>query len=94
MNSYKIFETRNFQKEFEKLTNLQEQQLISKKLSSQAYPQLRTEPHYGNHIKKLRAYDPETWRYRLGNFRLFYTIDEKEKVVAITSLRLRKEAYR
>ena len=94
MSSYKIFETQNFQKEMEKLTSLREQQLITKKLLAQVYPQLKKEPHYGNHIKKLKGYEPEAWRYRIGNFRLFYSIDEKEKVVVVTSLRLRKEAYR
>ncbi len=94
MSAYKIFETQNFQKELVKFTSLREQQLITKKLSAQVYPQLKKEPHYGNHIKKLRAYDPESWRYRIGNFRLFYSIDEKAKVVVISSLRLRKEAYR
>jgi mRNA interferase RelE/StbE len=38
-------------------------------------------------------YKPETWRYRIGKYRLFYVIDENEKTVYILSIDLRKEAY-
>jgi mRNA interferase RelE/StbE len=36
---------------------------------------------------------PARWRYRIGKFRLFYIIDEKEKVVAMISIDDRKDAY-
>lgn len=58
------------------------------------YPELRHEPHFGPHIKKLIGYAPTTYRYRVGGFRLFYSIDEKTKVVVMTALRARKDAYR
>jgi len=57
------------------------------------YPQLKEEPHYGNNIKKLVGYKPEIWRYRIGKFRLFYVIDENEKIIYILSIDLRKDAY-
>ena len=36
----------------------------------------------------------EFYRYRLGDYRLFYTIDEEETVVIIADLRSRQTSYR
>lgn len=92
MPNYKIFETNEFQKKLDKLAN-QEKSFIKKKLLQYIYPQLKEEPHYGNNIKKLIGYKPETLRYRIGKFRLFYVIDETEKIIYILSIDFRKDAY-
>ena len=52
-----------------------------------------TEPHFGNNIKKLKNWKPETWRCRIGDFRLFYEIDNRELIVSITVIDNRKDAY-
>jgi len=90
--NYEIFETDEFLKKINKLAN-QKKSFIEKKLLKYIYPQLKEEPHYGNNIKKLVGYKPETWRYRIGKFRLFYVIDENEKIIYILSIDLRKDAY-
>ena len=92
MPDYKIFETNEFLKRLDKLAN-REESFIKKKLLQYIYPLLKEEPHYGNNIKKLVGYKPETWRYRIGKFRLFYVIDETEKIIYILSLDFRKDAY-
>ena len=92
MSNYQIFETNEFLKKIEKISN-RDQTFIESKLLQHIYPQLKEEPHYGNNIKKLIDYKPETWRYRIGKYRLFYIIDEREKTIFITSLDLRKDAY-
>lgn len=92
MSNYQIFETNEFLKKIENISN-QEKTFIGKKLLKQIYPQLREEPHYGNNIKKLVNYTPETWRYRIGKYRLFYVIDESDKIIYIISIDLRKDAY-
>ena len=92
MSNYQIFETDEFLKKIKKITN-RDQFFIERKLLQHIYPQLKEEPHYGNNIKKLMDYKPETWRYRIGKYRLFYVIDENEKTVYILSIDLRKEAY-
>lgn len=92
MPNYIIFETNEFLKKLDKLDN-QEESFIKKKLLQYIYPQLKEEPHYGNNIKKLVGYKPETWRYRIGKFRLFYVIDETEKIIYILSIDFRKDAY-
>ena len=56
-------------------------------------PKLRIQPYYGNNIKKLIDYKPETWRYRKGKYRVFYIINEEEKIISILSVELRKDAY-
>ena len=45
----------------------------------------------GQHLKikkKLKNYNPNTWRYRIGNYRLFYEIDEKEKLIIILTINI------
>lgn len=92
MSYYRIFETNEFQKRIGKISK-REKSFIEKKLSDYIYPQLKEEPHYGKNIKKLVGYKPETRRYRIGKYRLFYTIDEAEKIVYLLSIDLRKDAY-
>jgi len=67
---------------------------IQKKLRSFVYPQLREEPFFGNNIKKLRGYNPDTWRYRIGRFRMFYCVDQDDSVIYILTIDQRKDAYR
>ena len=92
MGNYKIFETNEFIKKIDKILK-NEKSFVEKKLHQYVYPQLRDEPHWGNNIKKLIDYNPETWRYRIGRYRLFYAIDEIEKIVYILSIDFRKDAY-
>ncbi|MEK6552630.1 MAG: type II toxin-antitoxin system RelE/ParE family toxin [Bacteroidota bacterium] len=92
MSNYQIFETDEFLKKINKISN-RDQTFIERKLLQHIYPQLKEEPHYGNNIKKLIDYKPETWRYRIGKYRLFYVIDEIEKTVYVLSIDLRKDAY-
>jgi mRNA interferase RelE/StbE len=50
-------------------------------------------PHFGNNIKKLRSYVPEMWRFRIGKFRVFYSINEDDKIVFIITVEFRKDSY-
>ncbi len=92
MNKYRVFETDNFKKQITNLDKHQAEQLYSK-IKNIIYPQLRHEPHYGPNIKKFKGYNPETWRYRIGNYRIFFEIDHTENVVAIIAFKSRKDAY-
>lgn len=93
MSDYRIFETDEFQKQLQKVTTSQ-REVIEKKLSGYVYPQLRTAPYYGPNIKKLRGYTPQTWRYRIGNYRVFYCVDENKRTVLILTIDDRKDAYK
>ena len=70
---YALFETEEFLRSIDKL-DVKDARFIRNKLETYVYPQLRQEPHFGLKIKKLRAYHPDTWRYRIGKYRVFYTI--------------------
>lgn len=58
------------------------------------YPMLRREPHFGPNIKRLKGEFSDFYRYRIGDYRLFYTIEETDVVVVVADLRSRQEAYR
>ncbi len=92
MGDYRIFETSEFLKKIEKISQ-RDKSFIQNNLTQYIYPQIKDEPHYGNNIKKLVNYNPETWRYRIGRFRLFYVIDESDKIIYLISIDLRKDAY-
>jgi len=66
---------------------------IQAKLTEYVYLQLRLQPHFGPNIKKLRTWKPDTWRYRIGPWRFFYEIDERQKIIFMTTLDQRKDAY-
>lgn len=93
MTNYRIFETNEFTRALTKLSDTNVS-FIQKKLASYVYPQIRKEPCFGKNIKKLRDYDPDTWRYRLGKFRMFYTVDHEERIIYILTIDFRKDAYR
>lgn len=90
---FRIFQTDEFLKQLSKLP-ANEAEFFEKKLREYVFPQLRVEPFYGKNIKKLRYYTPETWRYRIGKYRLFYTINPNEKIIYLLTMDLRKDAYR
>jgi len=90
---YQLFETRQFLSDLQRLDPSVRSQ-IEKKLRGYVYPQLRQEPHVGSNIRKLKEWSPETWRYRIGDWRFFYEIRDNEKRVTMTTLSHRREAYR
>ena len=91
-NNYRIFETQQFQKDLKQIA-LSGQSKVAQKLHNFVYPQLQKHPHFGSNIKKLKSFDPETWRYRIGSWRFFYEIDEKEKIVFMIGASHRSSAY-
>jgi mRNA interferase RelE/StbE len=92
LNNYRIFETEQFQKDLKQIA-LSGLRKVTQKLLEFVYPQLREHPHFGPNIKKLKGFDPETWRYRIGAWRFFYEIDEKEKIVYMLTASHRSRAY-
>ncbi len=92
MSQYKVFETDNFIRAMGKIKG-RNKTLIENKLKKSTYPQLKNEPYYGKNIKKLKNYKPETWRYRIGNYRAFYEINDIEKIVYMIGISTRQNAY-
>ena len=56
------------------------------KIENYVYPQLRNNPFIGPNIKKLKGKFEGIYRYRIGNFRLFYKIDGERIIVFILDI--------
>jgi mRNA interferase RelE/StbE len=93
LNNYRVFETDEFRSNLDRLDSDQKR-FVESKLKKYVYPQIKEQPYYGTNIKKLQGYAPETWRYRIGPFRLFYGIDEHKRIVSIVTIDYRKDAYK
>jgi len=88
---FRIFETDEFRKA---LARLGPPRFLRKKLDAYVYPQLRQGPYVGPIIRKLQGYTPATWRYRIGPYRIFYSLDEAERIAFVLTIDDRKDAYR
>ena len=89
---YRIFETRQFLRDLARLGVVAERRLEAK-LREHVYPILRENPHFGPNVKRLKSWDPPTWRYRIGDWRLFYEINEQQRIIFMTVADHRKQAY-
>lgn len=90
---FRIFETDQFIKDLERIDkNIRDR--IYKKIKRAIYLQIKSNPYYGKSIKKLRAFKPETWRYRLGDLRIFYEIDDREKIISMITIDSRGNLYK
>jgi len=54
---------------------------------------LENNPFFGPNIKRLRD-EEKRYRYRIGDYRVIYTIDKEDKRVVITLISPRSSAYR
>mgnify|MGYP001075421658 CR=1 FL=1 len=93
LSEFRVFETEEFLKRLQKLP-LSDRDFLRKKLDYFVYPQIRQEPFWGNNIKKLKGYTPDVWRYRIGSFRLFYTVNRNEQIISMLTVDDRKNVYR
>ena len=89
MFEFKIAETKTFAKVKQKISSK-----LYQKINDVVYPQLRSNPYFGANIKKLKGEFEGFYRYRMGNYRLFYLIDDKKIFVFVIDLKHRKEAYK
>jgi mRNA interferase RelE/StbE len=88
-----VFETDEFAKRLKKFSS-HDAAFLRKKLEASVYPQIKREPYFGRNVKKLRGYTPSTWRYRIGRFRMFYTVDREEQIVYVLTIHDRRDAYK
>ena len=68
--AYRLFETSVFLEDLETIDPSVRAKL-KEKLRDYVYPQIKDQPHFGPNIKKLRNWEPETWRFRTGTWRIF-----------------------
>lgn len=53
---------------------------------------LAIEPHPSNSLKLQGSAD--LWRMRVGDYRVLYSIDESKRLIDVSAIRHRKDAYR
>ena len=89
LNRFDIAETETFQRSISK----KEISKIYNKIKTYIYPLLRINPFFGKNIKKLKDEFKDVYRYRIGEYRLFYHVDEKQILIFIMDIMKRKDAY-
>jgi mRNA interferase RelE/StbE len=85
---FQIAQTKEFEKNIQTLDTK-----IYTKIKNIVYPQLKKNPFYGTNIKKLKGKYDGVYRYRLGNYRLFYVVDQDKVIVIVSTIDHRKNAY-
>ena len=90
MNKYKIAETETFSKKM----NSNKFKHLYNKIVMDVYPILRNNPYYGINIKKLKGDFKEIYRFRIGDYRLFYKTDENKSITFILNIENRQDAYK
>jgi mRNA interferase RelE/StbE len=57
------------------------------------FEMLKTDPHSHPNIKQLKGDLAGYYRYRFGDYRVVYYIDEEQKQVVVTIIAHRREVY-
>ncbi len=87
---FSIAETDTFEAKIAK----REFKAVYSKIVNYVYLQLRKNPFYGPHIKKLKGEVSGVYRYRIGNYHLFYMVESQKVIVFIIDIDHRKDSYK
>jgi mRNA interferase RelE/StbE len=90
---YRLFETQTYRRDLDRLGSAASRR-IRTALEDRVYPVLRATPRSVPSAARLRAWDPPTWRIRIGSWRIFYEIDDGRAIVFLTAADHGKDAYR
>ena len=90
MANYKIAETESFEKKI----GSSKYRSLYQKIYNYVYPILRENPFFGSNIKKLKGEYKDIYRYRIGDYRLFYKVSEETVIIFILDIEARKDAYK
>ena len=90
MTKYRIAETETFEKKIKST----KYKFLYKKIKEYVYPMLRKNPYFGSNIKKLKGNYKDLYRFRIGDYRLFYKISKDAVIVFIIDIETRKDAYK
>lgn len=88
MSEFAIAESNTFARVREKMPAK-----LYAKIRDVVYPQLRNNPFFGPNIRKLKGEFEPYYRYRIGNHRLFYLVEQERVLVVVVDLRHRQGAY-
>lgn len=90
LNNFEIAETESF------ISKIEDRKFkkIYQKIKDYVYPQLRLNPFFGSNIKKLKGEFEGIYRYRIGDNRIFYKIENDKVLIIVLAISDRKDAYR
>jgi mRNA interferase RelE/StbE len=88
LNKFKIAETENYSRKL----NSKKFSFLYQKIFQDVYPILKNNPFFGMNIKKLKGEFKDIYRFRMGDYRLFYKIEKK--IIFIIDIENRKDAYK
>jgi mRNA interferase RelE/StbE len=89
LNRFSIAETTSFVK----MISAPAYRKMYGKICDYIYPQLQVNPYFGPNIKRLKGNFSNVYRFRIGDYRLFYKIDSGKVIIYIIDIRHRKNAY-
>jgi len=90
LNKYKIAETENYSKKI----NSKKYNHLYQKIFEDVYPMLKNNPFFGANIKKLKGEYKDIYRFRMGNYRLFYKVEEPGSIIFMINIESRQDAYK
>jgi mRNA interferase RelE/StbE len=90
LDKYQIAETDTFSKKI----NTGKYNHLYNKILNDVYPILRINPFFGVNIKKLKGEYKEIYRFRIGDYRMFYKIDDQKSIIYIINIENRQDAYK
>ena len=90
MDKYKIAETKTFKKIIK--NNIFQDKINN--FRKEIYPKIKNNPFSGLNIKKLKGKIDNLFRYRIGKYRLLYFVDKEKKIIFISNIQHRKNAYK
>jgi mRNA interferase RelE/StbE len=90
LNNFEIAETESF------ISKIEDRKFkkIYQKIKDYVYPQLRLNPFFGSNIKKLKGEFEGIYRYRIGDNRIFYKIENDKVLIIVLDISDRKDAYK
>ena len=60
---------------------------------ARCFDQLERDPRATNNSTQLSGKKPSTWRFRVGDWRVIYSIDDVAEVVTVTKIGHRSSVY-
>ncbi len=84
---YRVELSRNAKRFFERANASLQRRL------DRCFDQLKSEPREGGSIKQLAGRLAGRYRYRVGDYRVIYRIDEPQQTVLVLKIAHRSEAY-
>jgi len=83
---YSLITTKSIEKELEHLPNNVKEKVYNKILQLSENPRI-------DGVTKLKGYDNE-YRVRIGDYRIRYEINDKDKIVLLLQCKHRRDVYR